>query len=51
MAALRPDRDILQFDPALSYGLVEYLRTIAMPEAERLVARGVAYRMVATSLR
>jgi D(-)-tartrate dehydratase len=25
---LRPDRDILQFDPALSYGLVEYLRTI-----------------------
>ena len=24
---LRPDRDILQFDPALSYGLVEYLRT------------------------
>lgn len=27
---LRPDRDVLQFDPALSYGLVEYLRTIAM---------------------
>jgi L-alanine-DL-glutamate epimerase-like enolase superfamily enzyme len=27
---LRPDRDILQFDPALSYGLVEYLRTIDM---------------------
>jgi L-alanine-DL-glutamate epimerase-like enolase superfamily enzyme len=27
---LRPDRDILQFDPALSYGLVEYLRTLAM---------------------
>ena len=24
---LRADRDILQFDPALSYGLVEYLRT------------------------
>ena len=24
---LRPDRDVLQFDPALSYGLVEYLRT------------------------
>jgi D(-)-tartrate dehydratase len=23
---LRPDRDYLQFDPALSYGLVEYLR-------------------------
>jgi L-alanine-DL-glutamate epimerase-like enolase superfamily enzyme len=27
---LRPDRDILQFDPALSYGLVEYLRTLTM---------------------
>jgi L-alanine-DL-glutamate epimerase-like enolase superfamily enzyme len=27
---MRPDRDILQFDPALSYGLVEYLRTLAM---------------------
>ncbi len=27
---VRPDRDILQFDPALSYGLVEYLRTLAM---------------------
>jgi len=27
---LRPDRDILQFDPALSYGLVEYLRTLDM---------------------
>jgi D(-)-tartrate dehydratase len=27
---MRPDRDILQFDPALSYGLVEYLRTIDM---------------------
>ncbi|MCZ8150630.1 MAG: mandelate racemase [Roseomonas sp.] len=27
---LRADRDILQFDPALSYGLVEYLRTLAM---------------------
>src|SRR4051812_34533809 len=26
---LRPDRDILQFDPALSYGLIEYLRTLA----------------------
>jgi L-alanine-DL-glutamate epimerase-like enolase superfamily enzyme len=29
---MRPDRDILQFDCALSYGLVEYLRTIAMME-------------------
>ena len=27
---LRPDRDILQYDPALSYGLVEYLRTLEM---------------------
>src|SRR5918998_5540322 len=30
---LRADRDILQFDPALSYGLVEYLRTLAMLHA------------------
>jgi len=27
---LRPDRDVLQFDPVLSYGLVEYLRTLDM---------------------
>ena len=27
---MRPDRDWLQFDPGLSYGLVEYLRTLAM---------------------
>jgi L-alanine-DL-glutamate epimerase-like enolase superfamily enzyme len=32
---LRPDRDILQFDPALSYGLVEYMRMLRM-----LVAHG-----------
>lgn len=30
---LRPDRDILQFDPALSYGLTEYLRTLEMLKA------------------
>ncbi len=30
---LRPDRDVLQFDPALSYGLVEYLRTLQMLKA------------------
>ena len=30
---LRPDRDWLQFDPALSYGLVEYLRTLDMLDA------------------
>jgi len=27
---LRPDRDVLQMDAALSYGLVEYLRTLDM---------------------
>ncbi|MQA77353.1 MAG: mandelate racemase [Streptosporangiales bacterium] len=27
---MRADRDVLQFDPALSYGLVEYLRTLDM---------------------
>jgi len=32
-AGLRADRDVLQFDPALSYGLVEYLRTLEMLEA------------------
>lgn len=31
-AGMRPDRDILQFDPALSYGLVEYLRMIQTVE-------------------
>src|SRR6266851_2046703 len=30
---LRTDRDVLQFDPALSYGLVEYLRTLDMLRA------------------
>jgi L-alanine-DL-glutamate epimerase-like enolase superfamily enzyme len=30
---LRPDRDWLQMDPALSYGLVEYLRTLSMLRA------------------
>jgi L-alanine-DL-glutamate epimerase-like enolase superfamily enzyme len=29
-AGMRPDRDWLQFDPGLSYGLVEYLRTLEM---------------------
>src|ERR671917_607520 len=36
---LRADRDILQFDPALSYGLVEYLRTLAMLHAHGWSAR------------
>jgi L-alanine-DL-glutamate epimerase-like enolase superfamily enzyme len=31
---MRPDRDVLQFDCALSYGLVEYLRTLQMLEEE-----------------
>lgn len=30
---MRRDRDVLQFDPALSYGLVEYLRTLEMLRA------------------
>jgi L-alanine-DL-glutamate epimerase-like enolase superfamily enzyme len=30
---MRPDRDTLQFDCSLSYGLVEYLRTLRMLEA------------------
>ena len=29
---MHPGTDVLQFDPALSYGLVEYLRTIDMLE-------------------
>ena len=29
---MRPDRDVLQFDCALSYGLVEYLRILEMME-------------------
>jgi D(-)-tartrate dehydratase len=31
---MRPDRDVLQFDCALSYGLVEYLRTLDMMEEQ-----------------
>lgn len=30
---MRPDRDFLQFDCALSYGLVEYLRTLEVMQA------------------
>jgi L-alanine-DL-glutamate epimerase-like enolase superfamily enzyme len=29
-AGMRPDRDFLQFDPALGYGIVEYLRILDM---------------------
>lgn len=36
---LRADRDVLQFDPALSYGLVEYLRTLEMLEQHGWPAR------------
>jgi L-alanine-DL-glutamate epimerase-like enolase superfamily enzyme len=31
---MRPDRDVLQFDCALSYGLVEYLRTLEVLREE-----------------
>ncbi len=42
---MRPDRDWLQFDCALSYGLVEYLRTLEMLKAhgwgwERCIPHG-----------
>ena len=36
---LRPRRDFLQMDPALSYGLVEYLRTLDMLAAHGWSAR------------
>ncbi len=36
---LRPERDFLQMDPALSYGLVEYLRTLDMLAAHGWSAR------------
>ena len=36
---LRPGLDILQFDPALSYGLVEYLRTLEMLRSYGFSAR------------
>ncbi len=36
---MRPSADILQFDPALGYGLVEYLRTLDMLEAHGWSAR------------
>jgi len=39
--AMRPDRDWLQFDCALSYGLVEYLRTLDM-----LTQNGWSWRRV-----
>ncbi|MFW5680724.1 MAG: mandelate racemase/muconate lactonizing enzyme family protein [Pseudomonadota bacterium] len=39
--AMRPERDWLQFDCALSYGLVEYLRTLDMLEASGWSTRRV----------
>ena len=38
---MRPDRDVLQFDCALSYGLVEYLRTLEMLEQHGWSSRRV----------
>lgn len=38
---MRPDRDWLQFDCALSYGLVEYLRTLEMLKAHGWSTRRV----------
>ncbi|HET7034818.1 MAG TPA: mandelate racemase/muconate lactonizing enzyme family protein [Thermomicrobiaceae bacterium] len=38
---LRPERDVLQFDCALSYGLVEYLRILEMLEAHGWSRRAV----------
>ena len=38
---MRPDRDWLQFDCALSYGLVEYLRTLEMLQQEGWSTRRV----------
>jgi L-alanine-DL-glutamate epimerase-like enolase superfamily enzyme len=38
---MRPDRDYLQFDCALSYGLVEYLRTLEVLEKQGWSSRRV----------
>jgi L-alanine-DL-glutamate epimerase-like enolase superfamily enzyme len=38
---MRPDRDWLQFDCALSYGLCEYTRTLAMLDAHGWSSRRV----------
>lgn len=38
---VRPGLDVLQMDPALSYGLTEYLRTLAAIEAEGFDRRAV----------
>lgn len=38
-AGMRPDRDVLQMDPVLSYGLVEYRRMLAALDAHGWSAR------------
>src|ERR671913_1300920 len=38
---MRPDRDVLQFDCALSYGLVEYLRTLRVLEVHGWSSRRI----------
>ena len=38
-AGMRPDRDYLQMDPVLSYGLVEYLRMLAVLDVHGWSAR------------
>lgn len=38
---MRPDRDILQFDCALSYGLVEYMRTLGVLAEEGWSSRRI----------
>jgi L-alanine-DL-glutamate epimerase-like enolase superfamily enzyme len=38
---LRPGHDLLQFDCALSYGLVEYLRILAMLQSHGWSTRSV----------
>ena len=50
---LRPDRDILQMDPALSYGLTEFRRTVAMLAAALFYLRQSRrlFRQRATRLR
>ena len=48
---MRPDRDWLQFDCALSYGLCEYQRTLEAVRGRRLVAHAAASRTAATRCR
>jgi L-alanine-DL-glutamate epimerase-like enolase superfamily enzyme len=48
---MRPDRDWLQFDCALSYGLVEYLRTLEMLKEGTAGRPAAASRTAATRCR